>query len=119
MQASDRPQRQVSRMQVATAAFVRGRCSGASSACPPALFSMRSVAWRPRSLAQAEWRPRAVQVAHIQTEVLLLRLVAEELAARAARGAYSGKFAGLGHYMVRCWPHCGRCTLSTRLAPFN
>ena len=86
--------------------------SRSASARSVARGAWPTVGSRPRSLLRAEWRPHVAQVAHIQTEVLLLRLVAEELAARAASGAYSGKFAGLGHYMVRCWPHCtGRCIL--------
>lgn len=39
-----------------------------------------------------------VQVAHIETEKLLIRLVGAELEARAAAGAFAGKFAALPHY---------------------
>ncbi len=51
----------------------------------------------------------SLQVAHIQTEALLLQLVSAELAARKAAGIFAGKFAGLAHYLG----YEGRCSLPT------
>lgn len=48
-------------------------------------------------------------MAHIQTEGLLLQLVAAELDAQKAAGAFAGKFAGLAHYLG----YEGRCSLPT------
>ena len=39
-----------------------------------------------------------VQVSHIQTEKLLIKLVGLELARRKASGTYRGKFAALAHF---------------------
>ena len=44
-----------------------------------------------------EWLRRA-QVARIETEKLLIRLVEHELAKRRAAGSFKGKFAALSHY---------------------
>ncbi|KAK9817886.1 hypothetical protein WJX72_003737 [[Myrmecia] bisecta] len=50
-----------------------------------------------------------VQVARIETEKLLLRLVEAELQKRRAAGSYSGKFQGLSHY----FGYEGRCSMPT------
>jgi pyrophosphate--fructose-6-phosphate 1-phosphotransferase len=39
-----------------------------------------------------------VQVAHIETEKLLIKLVHDELARRKANGTFHGKFSALSHY---------------------
>ena len=39
-----------------------------------------------------------MQVAHIESEKLLIRMVEAELEERAAAGTYSGKFSGIPHY---------------------
>lgn len=48
-------------------------------------------------------------MARIQTEGLLLQLVAAELEERRSAGAFNGKFAGLPHYLG----YEGRCSLPT------
>lgn len=48
-----------------------------------------------------------VQVSHIETEKLLIRMVESELAARRAAGTFNGKFSGVGHFMG----YEGRCSL--------
>ncbi|EFN58046.1 hypothetical protein CHLNCDRAFT_34452 [Chlorella variabilis] len=48
-----------------------------------------------------------VQVSHIQTEKLLIKLVGLELARRKASGTYRGKFAALAHF----FGYEGRCSL--------
>ncbi|PSC71449.1 pyrophosphate-fructose 6-phosphate 1-phosphotransferase subunit beta 1 [Micractinium conductrix] len=48
-----------------------------------------------------------VQVAHIETEWLLIKMVAAEMARRKARGQFGGKFAALSHY----FGYEGRCSL--------
>ena len=49
------------------------------------------------------------QVARIQTEGLLLRLVAAELESRRGGGGFVGKFNALPHYLG----YEGRCSLPT------
>lgn len=48
-----------------------------------------------------------VQVSHIETEKLLIRLVEAELKKRKAVGTFNGKFAGVPHFMG----YEGRCSL--------
>ena len=48
-----------------------------------------------------------VQVSHIGTEALLIRLVEAELDVRRAAGQFDGKFNGVGHF----FGYEGRCTL--------
>jgi pyrophosphate--fructose-6-phosphate 1-phosphotransferase len=48
-----------------------------------------------------------VQVSHIETEKLLIRMVETELESRAAAGTFTGKFNGLGHF----FGYEGRCAL--------
>ncbi|KAI7839314.1 hypothetical protein COHA_007012 [Chlorella ohadii] len=48
-----------------------------------------------------------VQVSHIQTEKLLIKLVGQELMRRKAAGTYRGKFAALAHF----FGYEGRCSL--------
>ena len=43
-------------------------------------------------------QPLFVQVAHIETEKLLIKLVHDELARRKANGTFHGKFSALSHY---------------------
>ncbi|KAI7839309.1 hypothetical protein COHA_007007 [Chlorella ohadii] len=61
-----------------------------------------------RSELLAERDPHGnVQVSHIETEKLLIKLVAAELARRKVAGAYKGKFASLAHF----FGYEGRCSL--------
>jgi pyrophosphate--fructose-6-phosphate 1-phosphotransferase len=48
-----------------------------------------------------------VQVSHIETEKLLIRMVETELENRAAAGTFTGKFNGVGHF----FGYEGRCAL--------
>ncbi|KAL4442020.1 hypothetical protein ABPG77_011281 [Micractinium sp. CCAP 211/92] len=48
-----------------------------------------------------------VQVSHIQTEKLLIKLVGQELARRTAQGTFRGKFSALSHF----FGYEGRCSL--------
>ncbi|KAL4443799.1 hypothetical protein ABPG75_011536 [Micractinium tetrahymenae] len=48
-----------------------------------------------------------VQVSHIQTEKLLIKLVGQELARRKAQGTFRGKFSALSHF----FGYEGRCSL--------
>jgi pyrophosphate--fructose-6-phosphate 1-phosphotransferase len=48
-----------------------------------------------------------VQVSHIETEKLLIRMVEAELEARTAAGTYAGKFNGIPHF----FGYEGRCAL--------
>lgn len=50
-----------------------------------------------------------VQVSHIETEKLLIRMVEIELQARRAAGTFFGKFSGVPHFMG----YEGRCSLPT------
>lgn len=87
-----------------SAAAVAPRLSPASRA----VFEMFPAALQAELLEERDPHGN-VQVARIQTEGLLLQLVAAELDARKGAGAYAGKFAGLAHYMG----YEGRCSLPT------
>lgn len=50
-----------------------------------------------------------VQVAHIECEKLLIRMVENELEERKQKGTYVGKFSGIPHYLG----YEGRCSLPT------
>lgn len=66
--------------------------------CPPARSSLHTPLPPAPSHTALCIPPQRAQVAHIETEWLLIKMVAAEMARRKARGQFGGKFAALSHY---------------------
>ena len=84
-----------------------GRGLGWQVACGTAHWQKKAAASQPRhprklstnhTCPSASPPPSALQVSHIETEKLLIKMVAAELARRKVAGAYTGKFAALAHF---------------------
>ncbi|KAL6774582.1 hypothetical protein ACKKBG_A25560 [Auxenochlorella protothecoides x Auxenochlorella symbiontica] len=82
----------------------------AASLTPPSRAVFESLPAGFKTMLLEERDPHGnVQVSHIETEKLLIRLVEGELAARRASGRYAGKFAAIPHF----FGYEGRCSLPT------
>lgn len=81
-------------------------CSSKLSAASREVFESLSEGFKREFLEDRDPHGN-VQVSHIETEKLLIRLVESELAKRRAAGTYKGKFNGLPHF----FGYEGRCAL--------